>query len=303
MGEAAALEAGLRPTVVYRPMGPVTTASDTVEAARAMSAAGCRLLLFAGGDGTARDICRAVGQTVPALGIPAGVKIHSAAFAMSPVIAGDVASAFLSGGVDSTREAEVVDEDEDDYRNGRMVVRLYGYVDVPNRPESIQGSKVRSPSNDDSIADIGIEVAGRMEPGVRYVIGPGTTAKAALRAMGLPFALLGVDLVLDGQLIGTDLSAADLLAATADSATRLVVSPIGGQGHIFGRGNQQLSSELIRRVGKQGLIIVASPWKLASLRGHPLFVDTGDRDVDLRLAGYVRIVTGRCQEAVYACAC
>ena len=134
------------------------------------------------------------------------------------------------------------------------------------------------------------------------MIGPGTTAKAVLRELGLTVPLLGVDLIVDGRIIGSDLSATELLSQTATVPTRLVVSPIGGQGHLFGRGNQQISPELIRRVGRDGIIAVASPRKLASFRGRPMFVDSGDRALDQELIGWIRVITGRNREVVYALA-
>jgi predicted polyphosphate/ATP-dependent NAD kinase len=300
MGEGAAAGAGITATVAYRPSRPDTTSDDTREAIRRFVLAGCDLVLFAGGDGTARDVFSEVGQSAVVLGIPTGVKIHSAAFARSPAAAGDVAADFLAGAVPGTRDAEVVDLDEEAYRHGIVNVRLFGYLKVPDRADLLQGSKVRSSGDDEDIDGIGLNIAAGMEPGVRYVIGPGTTAKAALRALGLPYTLLGVDLVVDRQVVGADLSAAGLLAATAGRRTVLVVSPIGGQGHVFGRGNQQLSPELIRRAGRRGLVIAASPRKLASMRGRPLFVDTGDRTLDRQLTGYVRVVAGRHREVVYA---
>ncbi len=303
MGADAVSRAGMRPHVVQVPAGPDTTPDDTVAATRAMEAAGCELILFAGGDGTARDVYRAIGTRTLTLGIPAGVKIHSAAFAINPTTAGDLAAAVVAGEVTSTSQAEVVDLDEDAYRLGHVSVRLFGYLRVPDRPNAIQGSKVRSIGDEEAIAGIGSTIADRLEPGCRYLIGPGTTAKAVLRAMNLPATLLGVDLVLDGALIGSDLTASEALAATSDAPTRLIVSPIGGQGHVFGRGNQQLSPALIRRIGRDGVIVAASPRKLASLRGRPLLLDTGDRALDTQLAGFVRVVTGRDRETVYALAC
>lgn len=300
MGEDAIVSAGLAPTIVYRPSRPETTSEDTRRAVRGLVREGCHLILFAGGDGTARDVFSEVGTDAVVLGIPTGVKIHSAAFARSPAAAGDVAAAFVAGDVHGTREAEVVDLDEAAYRQGVVSVRLFGYLRVPDRADSLQGSKVRSTGDDEDIDGIGRGIADGMEPGVRYVIGPGTTAKAALRALGLPYTLLGVDLVVDRRVVASDLSAAGLLAATAGRPTVLVVSPIGGQGYVFGRGNQQLSPELIRRAGRRGLVIVASPRKLASLRGRPLVVDTGDLVLDRQLAGYVRVVAGRRREIVYA---
>jgi predicted polyphosphate/ATP-dependent NAD kinase len=300
MGEDPVADAGLTATIAYRPSFPATTSEDTRRAVRSFMGAGCDLILFAGGDGTARDVFSEVGQDAVVLGIPTGVKIHSAAFARSPAAAGDVAAAYVAGDVRGTREAEVVDLDEEAYRRGVVSVRLFGYLRVPDRADSLQGSKVRSTGDDEDIDGIGRGIAADMDAGVCYVIGPGTTAKAALRVLGLPYALLGVDLVVDRQVVASDLSAAELLAATTGRRTVVVVSPIGGQGYVFGRGNQQLSPELIRRAGEGGLVIAASPRKLASLRGRPLVVDTGDQALDRQLAGYVRVVTGRHREVVYA---
>ena len=243
-------------------------------------------------------MCRALGQSIPTLGIPAGVKIHSGAFAASPAIAGEMAAALAAGLVTTTIDAEVVDLDEDDYRAGRIAVRLYGYLAVPNRPASLQGSKVRSVGDEDAIVGLGRAVAEQLQPGVDYLVGPGSTAKSVLRVMGLPFGLLGIDLVRDGRVVGSDLNEAGILARSL-GPTRMIVSPIGGQGYIFGRGNQQLSPAVIRRVGKDGLIVVATASKLATLGGRPLRVDTGDLDLDRALAGFVRVVTGRGRETIY----
>jgi predicted polyphosphate/ATP-dependent NAD kinase len=302
MGAAAVETAGRQSQIIHHPQGPATTSSDTIAAVRAMAAAGCQLILFAGGDGTARDVHRAIGEDVPVLGIPAGVKMQSAAFALSPMIAGRTAEAFLSGRITSTRASEVVDLDEDACRSGQIQVRLHGYLSVPNEPEAVQGMKVRSTSDDEMIEGIGRTLVDRLEPRVLYVIGPGITAKSVLRQLDLPGTLLGVDLMVDGQIVGSDLSATDLLARTEGREIRLVVSPIGGQGHIFGRGNQQLSPLLIRRAGKDGVIVVASPNKLASLRGRPLYLDTGDLDLDMTMAGWARVITGLDREVVYAAA-
>ncbi|MGA0121568.1 MAG: ATP-NAD kinase family protein, partial [Gaiellales bacterium] len=84
MGEDALQRAGRTPALLVPGGALTTTADDTRQAVRALADAGVELLLFAGGDGTARDVCAAVGDATPALGIPAGVKIQSAAFAESP---------------------------------------------------------------------------------------------------------------------------------------------------------------------------------------------------------------------------
>lgn len=303
MGADAVRDAGLQPEVVYTPMGDETGPEDTVRACRALAAAGCGLILFSGGDGTARDVHRAIGQTVAALGIPAGVKIHSGAFAASPTVAGEVAATVMAGQTRTTLEAEVVDLDEAEYRAGRIAVRLFGYLAVPNRPASLQGSKVRSVGDEDAIAGIGRALADGLQPGADYLVGPGSTAKSVLRALDVPFTLLGVDLLRDGRSVVPDLSAAGIMACIDGGPIRMIVSPIGGQGYIFGRGNQPLSPEVIRRVGKDNLVVAATARKLASMHGRPLRVDTGDQELDQSFAGYIHVLTGRDHTTIYPVTC
>lgn len=302
MGEEAARQAGFRPRVLGRIDPGRTTAEDTCRAAADMLAAGADLLLFAGGDGTARDVYRAVGRRLPVVGIPAGVKIHSGVYAVHPTAAGHLAALFLEGRVKHCREQEVMDIDEEAFRQGRVAARLYGYLRVPHERRMTQGAKAASIGDGHeraAMASIAEEVVRRMQADRFYVIGSGTTPQAILERLGLDSTLLGVDLVLDGRLAGKDLNEQGLLAALGQRPATIIVTPIGGQGYLFGRGNQQISPRVIRRAGLENILVVSTQSKLRSLNRRPLRVDTGDRSLDRGLQGYIRVVTGLREERVY----
>jgi predicted polyphosphate/ATP-dependent NAD kinase len=301
MGETSARAAGLEPEVVYHAVLPEGTSSgDTHRAARFMLEAGVDLLVFAGGDGTARDVFEAIGEAVPVVAIPAGVKIHSAVYAVNPRAAGDLIVAAIARGTVRTREAEVMDVDEDAYREGRLETRLYGSLRVPDDPRLLQAGKVRSRSDDAAADLLGAAVADGMEPGTTYILGPGTTTRRIARALGFEGTLLGVDIVRDRALVAVDVGERQLLAdLEARPEARIVVTPIGGQGYLFGRGNQQISARVIRAVGADRVIVAATAGKLAALGGRPLLVDTDDEELNRALAGHIAVVTGRGRWAMY----
>jgi predicted polyphosphate/ATP-dependent NAD kinase len=298
MGEAAARACGFEPVVVGAIRPGQTTAEDTRRAARELRELGVDLLLFAGGDGTARDIYEAVGEDLVVLGIPAGVKIHSAVYATHPGAAGELAALYLEGRSDGVREAEVMDIDEEAFRQGSLSARLYGYLRIPVRAGMVQSQKVPSSGEDASVAAIAIEVVEKMEPGVLYILGPGTTVRAIAEEFGAKKTLLGVDVVLDRELVLADANEAQLLALLDGRPARIVVTPIGGQGFIFGRGNQQLSPRIIAAVGRENIVVVSTPDKLHALGQQPLLVDTGDPAVDAMLGGYLLVITGYNERAV-----
>jgi predicted polyphosphate/ATP-dependent NAD kinase len=304
MGESAARACGHEPTVIGVIEPGKTTAEDTQCAAREMMELGVSLLLFAGGDGTARDVYSAVGENLPALGIPAGVKIHSAVYAANPISAGDLTASYLQGNVRSLREAEVMDIDEEAVRRGVVSAKLYGYLKVPFERRFLQGLKTpSSPSEQAAMTEIGAAVASGMEDGWLYIIGPGTTTRAITDRLGLEKTLIGVDVVADGKLIAADVNESQLLALLEGRKAKIVVTPIGGQGYLFGRGNQQISPEVIKRIGKENIVVVSTSGKIHSLRGRPLRVDTGDLELDEMLSGHIRIVTGYSEQIVYRVAC
>ncbi|KAA2261473.1 ATP-NAD kinase [Solihabitans fulvus] len=299
MGEEAARAAGLEPEVVYRPESAPTSAADTVAAAATLAGA-VDLILFAGGDGTARDILDAVGTGVPVLGIPTGVKMHSAVFAVNPRAAGEIAASF-SG----LRDAEVMDLDEDAVREGRVSARLYGHLRVPDVPVRIQQRKTGSSSvSPDAVAGIAAELVDSLAPGELLVLGPGTTMRSIAAVLGVDVPVMGVNVLrlTDNRtagLVASDVSADRLLALVSATPARIAVTPIGGQGFLLGRGNQQLSPDVLRAVGPDRVLVVATEAKVAALRGRPLLIDTGDDGVDREFQRYLRVVTGRRRTLLY----
>lgn len=301
MGADAIRAAGLVPHLVGQPAGEPSTSADTVAAARALLDAGIDLLLFAGGDGTARDVCDAVGQRVPVLGIPAGVKMYSGVFAVSPEAAAEIVARLVRGEAVSVEQAEVRDIDEEAFRHDRVQSRWYGELRVPGVRGYVQhvkcGGKEAEPLARQEIA---AGIAEDMEEGVLYLVGTGTTPKAVLAELGLAGSLLGIDAVLDRQRVAADLDARALdRLLDAYPRVKLVVTVTGGQGFLFGRGNQQLSARVLARIGVDNMLIVATRTKLDELAGRPLLVDTGDRELDHRLAGLRTVVTGYRRQVLY----
>ena len=306
MGEEAARACSFEPEVIGAITPGQTTAEDTREAASEMQRRGVDLLLFAGGDGTARDIYAAVGTSMTVLGIPAGVKIHSAVYATHPRSAGQLAALYLQGKVSGLREVEVMDIDEEAFRQNRLSARLYGYLKIPFRTSLVQSQKMPSTGEASALAAIAEDIVTKMEEDVLYIIGPGTTTRAIAEEMELEKTLLGVDAVLNRELVARDASESQLLALLQEHGggkARIVVTPIGGQGYLFGRGNQQISPQVIERVGRERIIAVSTPEKLYALGSQPLLVDTGSRAVDEMLAGYITVVTGYNERAVRKVTC
>jgi len=257
----------------------------------ALREGGVSLILFAGGDGTARDIVDAVGSDFPILGIPAGVKMQSAVFAVSPEAAGQLASLFAADhdGRIAFRQAEVMDIDEEGLRAGRLSARLYGYARVPFERRLMQNPKAGGSAEDAPLDALCREIAEEMVPGVVHVIGPGTTTQLVLHHLRLAGSLLGVDAVLDGKLIGRDLTGAELASLVQGRPARIILGIIGGQGYSFGRGNQQIGPAVIRAVGRENIILLASQQKILTLGENRLLADTGDPAVDEMLRGYIRV--------------
>jgi predicted polyphosphate/ATP-dependent NAD kinase len=279
MGEDEAKSSGF----TYEVLGArkkETAAEDTVVIAKKMLDADVALLVFCGGDGTARDILRAVGMALPVLGVPTGVKMHSAVFAVNPQAAARVVMRFLYEAL-PIREAEVMDVDEKAFREGRVSAELYGYVIAPYEPHLIQANKVASPMTESELrnhAAIGVYIIETMKPDVIYIIGPGTTTRTIGDLLDAKKTLLGVDLFYNKKIVANDVNEKQILEAIGGKPVQIIVTPIGGQGFIFGRGNQQISPEVIRRVGLDNIIVVATEGKLRSLES--LKVDTGDPNLD-----------------------
>jgi predicted polyphosphate/ATP-dependent NAD kinase len=261
------------------------------------------LLLFAGGDGTAVDVLEAIGgrkPPIPVLGIPAGVKMHSAVFALNPRSAGELAVHLARRGVRNLRRAEVMDVDETLLRAGSMSARLHGFLNVPDEGRHLQSAKARSLASETAAQE---QIAYHLRDNVlgdrTWLIGPGTTTGATLELLGLEKTVLGVDVVRAKACLIADADEEALIEAVARAPAGIVVTPVGGQGFLFGRGNQQLSAKVIERVDRDRIVIVATEAKIARLGGAPLRVDTGDPAIDQRFTGYARIVVGYNREIVY----
>jgi len=290
MGEKVLAESGVsRYEVVYRFSG-VSTAEDTREAVRLFLRHGVDLILFCGGDGTARDVFGVAGTEVPILGIPAGVKMYSAVFAINPVTAAEIVS---MNGQFVLHDAEVMDVDEEAYRSGSLSTRLAGFARVPTLPGRMQVSKQVFEEADEERAkeEIARFMAEVMLPDTLYILGAGTTTEAISRRIGVRKTLLGIDIVRNGILVGADVDEKTLRTLVErENEVRIITSPIGAQGFIFGRGNQQISAPIMRKIGISHIIVVATPHKL---RETPvLYVDTGDPGLDREFGESIQVISG-----------
>ncbi|MBN1249038.1 MAG: ATP-NAD kinase family protein [Anaerolineae bacterium] len=303
MGAAYLDGAGCQVTVVGRIAGegedgpsaladPGTTAADTRRIALEMVSIGADLLVFVGGDGTARDILDAVGTQVPVVGVPAGVKVYSGAFALSPRAAAEMVDAFIAGA--DVTEAEVLDIDEAAFRDDRLQADHYGYLLVPNvqalRQPGKEGSSMTLDAQENK-REIATSFVERMGDDILYLLGPGTTVEALARELDLPKTLLGIDAVYNDAIVGEDLNEKAILdLLTRYPRCKIVVTPLGGNGFIFGRGNKPFTPRVLRQVGRDNIIVVATEHKLQQI--GVLRVDTGDEDVDAMLAGYIEVQIG-----------
>ncbi|MCK9566823.1 MAG: ATP-NAD kinase family protein, partial [Methanothrix sp.] len=290
MGEDELKQCGLQYTVAYVATEE-SSSQDTKLACRAFLENDVDLIIFCGGDGTARDVARCAGNR-PILGIPAGVKMHSGVFAISPQAAAELALGFVRGEL-KARETEIVDVDEELYRAGELQTRLYAIARTPYQPVLVQERKriYVSVSEEEFKDQIALFAAEFMKDGSAYILGAGSTTARIAEHLGVEKTLLGVDIIQDGKLLLKDASEGDLLALLGrEKSVKVIVSPIGAQGFILGRGSQQISAAVLRRVGEENLIIVSTPHKLSELQ--QLLVDTGDELMDTTLAGKRMVVTG-----------
>lgn len=301
LGELVALRPTLAVSVAGGPMGadlmpapwdvtvvsaPVkrTSAADTREAVRAFVTAGVDLVVFGGGDGTARDVAEELAGRIPMLGVPCGVKMHSGVFATDPRAAARVISRFLTS-PDQRRAVDVLDAAADG------VVRMASAL-IPDIPEGIQHGKSTAASGA-GLAGLGRWLAARMQPDRRYLLGPGTSVAHISAALGLPASRLGVDVVQDGRLMAADASEATLCGLLRDDTpATLILGVVGGQGFLLGRGNQQLSPAVLSMIGPDNIDIIASADKIAALSPPELHIDLDDAQLAAKISGFHRVWTG-----------
>jgi predicted polyphosphate/ATP-dependent NAD kinase len=295
MGEKEAKAAGFPAHVLPMAIGTETSAEDTKTAVKFLTEAKVNLIVFVGGDGTAKDVFDAMQGSgeVPVLGVPSGVKMYSGVFAVNSLDAVDVVLAFTENQAEIA-EFEIMDADEKAIRSDTFTVKLHGYLKGPFVPMRIQGSKQMSPETADEKEDqtaTARYIIEEMQPNATYILGPGTTVKRIAELLGVEKTVLGVDVYNKGKVI-LDVDESRILEEINDWQNAwIILSPIGHQGILLGRGNQQISPEIIKRVGKQRIIIAATKNKLQSIEGNVLRVDTGDTEVDNTLRGYIKVAT------------
>jgi len=320
MGEQSALALGFEVELSYQTQNEQTQANDTEQAVAALLTQQVDIILFAGGDGTARNIAKAVerfalknaSQQLPVLGIPAGCKIHSGVYAITPIAAGRIVEMMVTKQLVTLTEGDVMDIDESLFRQGIVKAKRFGEMQIPSELRYVQAVKSGGKESDELVLqDIAEDVIDKMREhhDDLFIIGSGSTTAFLMAELSVNNTLLGVDLVQDEALVANDVSESQiwqqlLQAQQTQQTVRLVITLIGGQGHIFGRGNQQLSPRVLRyiiaqRGGKENISIIATKTKLTALENRPLISDTGDSQLDQTLSGFMAVVTGYKDQVLY----
>jgi predicted polyphosphate/ATP-dependent NAD kinase len=299
MGEDYLLGTNFDYKVVYRYKEKTSMREDTTRASNRFIENNVDAIFFVGGDGTARDIFQITKNLIPIIGIPAGVKMLSGIFCTTVHSAVRIFGNLINGKYERTLQ-EIIDVDEGKYRMDKLYLKVYGYALTFEDNENIQGSKQESTDQDidnqERIAKYFIE---NIENGTYYILGPGLTVKAIPRILNQPYTLLGVDILLDRSVIKLDLNEEQVIDVIKNKRAKIVVSPLGGQGIIFGRGNQQISSKILRMVGKENIVILSTERKLASIKRSYLIADVNDYETKQILKGYFRILVDYNVEKVF----
>ena len=269
-----------------------TSAADTQRISGQIRQEGAESIVFIGGDGTARDVFDALGKQIPVIAVPAGVKIYSGVFAVSAIAAAHLLDAFIEGS--SFSEEEVLDINEDAYRNNRLESQLYGYLMVPKVRELLQHSKAASCADESNLLnqeDLAAWMVEKLEENVLYLLGPGSTVEAVTDNLGLGKTLLGIDALYNKQIVARDINEKNILELIKEyQICRIIITPIGGNGYIFGRGSKQFTPEVIFKIGKKNIVVLATRDKIQNLK--QLRVDTGNLNTDQSLTGYLEVITG-----------
>ena len=315
MGENVLTALHLPCEVIYK-AGSNSSSRDTNKVVALFKEQGVDLIVFAGGDGTARDVLDALSvtntdtdaeqQAIPVIGIPAGVKIHSAVYALTPVRAGELINLIVKNQPMSLVDAQVMDLDEQAFRESKVVAKCYGYLPVPVDDTRMQLIKQGGLNHHElAVQDVAADIIESMEQDVYYLIGSGSTTAEIMNQLDLKNTLLGIDIVCNQRLVASDADEKTIQATIKNTAVKIIVTIIGGQGHVFGRGNQQLSANVIKKVihqsgdEKENIIIIATNEKLQSLENRPMIADTGDELLDETLSGLYSVVTGYQQKTLY----
>lgn len=281
----------------YTSTGKTPETTDATSTSEFIKAHSPDLFLYAGGDGTTRDIVEALGEReIPLVGVPGGVKMHSGCFATTPKAAAEVVWSFFTGDLMVAR-TEVMDLDEEVYRKGEWKVRMYGEAFTPASPRWMQGAKeqVQRESEEETLEAMSSHVANLVEENsdLMLVWGSGGTLRQMCKQNGHESTLLGIDIQHAGKMYN-DLNESGLLEIINQhqGEIKLLLSPMGGQGFLIGRGNLQLSPDVLRAIGTDNILGIATPAKLLGL--NELRIDTGDEDLDaeIRARKYLKVLQG-----------
>jgi predicted polyphosphate/ATP-dependent NAD kinase len=299
MGETSAKTCGFHYTLIGHPQTTPSNASDTLAATKALITESVDIILFAGGDGTARNIADALQQAGKdqqvVLGVPSGVKMHSGVYAITPEAAGEILLCLLKKQLVNVQACDVRDIDEAAFREGKVKTRMYASMYAPLLPQFLQQVKNSGAAQDELVKlDIANYLIDNLLDDTLYIVGPGSTTQVFLEQLGVAGSLLGVDVILNRELIAADVSAQQLrdLMAHHVADVHLIITAIGGQGHIIGRGNQQLAVDILRAIPRQNIHIIATKEKILSLQNRPLLVDSNDPDFDQSFSGYQSVLVG-----------
>ena len=285
---------------IIHPIEGESQPEDTLLLAEKLLEEEVDLILFAGGDGTARDLASVIKVAIPTIGIPAGVKIHSPVYATTPEHAGKLALKYLSDQGLSLRDEEVIDIEEEAFRRDEIITKVYGYLSVPYDESHMQNLKSPTPQSDeDAQVSAALDIIDQMEEDTYYIIGSGSTVASVMIELGIEPTMLGVDIIRNKELVKKDVYEQEILDIIGDQPAKLIVTPMGGQGYLFGRGNHQLSDKVLERLDKTDIMIIATPGKLNGLHGNPLLVYTGNRAIDEKIAGYYPVIQGYQNSRMY----
>lgn len=270
-----------------------TNREHTLKAAEAIkSINNIIILVFIGGDGTARDILESVNQDIPCLGIPAGVKIYSSAFANNPKAASDILMQFLWDEL-PLREAEVLDIDEEQFRQGKLSSSIYGHLIVPFEPNYSQYSKMATLDSNEELSNqerIANRIVEDLENEVLYLLGPGTTVKAVADVLNVDKSLLGVDILQNKKIIERDVNESQILHSIENKKVKIIITPIGRQGFLFGRGNLQISDKVLKQIGTENIVVIATRYKFDNLAGRKMRIDTRNPEFDEEIKGEYKVI-------------
>jgi predicted polyphosphate/ATP-dependent NAD kinase len=281
----------------YTSTGKTPDTTDATSTSEFIKAHTPDLFLYAGGDGTTRDIVEALGdREIPLVGVPGGVKMHSGCFATTPKAAAEVVWSFFTGDLMVAR-TEVMDLDEEVYRKGEWKVKMYGEAFTPASPRWMQGAKeqVQRESEEETLEAMSLHIANLVEenPDLMLVWGSGGTLRQMCKQIGHESTLLGIDIQHAGKMYN-DLNESGLLEIIHEhkGEIKLLLSPMGGQGFLIGRGNLQLSPDVLRAIGTDNILGIATPAKLLGL--NELRIDTGDEELDteIREKKYLKVLQG-----------